>query len=82
MPARARSVVGGLVYHVLNRGNGRIRLFHKDEDFAAFERVLGERLERHPVDTLTYYLMGNRLALMETYQIEDISWALQQKPEP
>ena len=31
-----------MVYHVLNRGNGRLRLFHKDEDYDAFERVLAE----------------------------------------
>ncbi len=42
MPRTARAAEAGLVYHVLNRGNGRMRLFHKDEDFAAFERVLAE----------------------------------------
>ena len=36
-----------MVYHVLNRGNGRMPIFHKAEDFAAFERVLAERLERY-----------------------------------
>jgi len=25
-----------MVYHVLNRGNGRMRIFHKGEDFEAF----------------------------------------------
>jgi len=48
-----------VVYHVLNRGNGRLRLFLKDEDFAAFERVLAEGLDRYPVDLLTYCLMSN-----------------------
>ncbi|MCH7814103.1 MAG: hypothetical protein IID40_08795 [Planctomycetes bacterium] len=42
MPRTARAIEAGLVYHVLNRGNGRMRLFHKDEDFAAYERVLGQ----------------------------------------
>ena len=37
-----------MIYHVLNRGNGRMRLFHKDEDFAAFEKVLAQGLERYP----------------------------------
>jgi putative transposase len=49
---------------VLNRGNGRLRLFHKDADFAAIERVLGEGLERYPVDLLTYCLMGNHWHLV------------------
>ncbi|MGE4103917.1 MAG: hypothetical protein AB7E74_18295 [Pirellulales bacterium] len=29
MPRRARSIVGGYAYHVLNRANGRLRLFKK-----------------------------------------------------
>jgi putative transposase len=41
-----------------------MRLFHKDEDFAAFERVLAEGLERYPVDLLTYCLMGNHWHLV------------------
>jgi putative transposase len=54
----------GLAYHVLNRGNGRMRLFHKDDDFAAFERVLGQGLDRYPVDLLTYCLMHNHWHLI------------------
>ncbi len=41
-----------------------MRLFHKDEDFSAFERVLGEGLDRYPVDLLTYCLMGNHWHLV------------------
>src|SRR5438477_94512 len=33
MPRRARSIVGGYAYHVLNRANGRLRLFKKEADF-------------------------------------------------
>jgi hypothetical protein len=28
-----RVAPGGYVYHVLNRGNGRMRLFHKEADY-------------------------------------------------
>ena len=35
-----------MIYHVLNRGNGRLRLFHKEGDYDAFEQVLIERLKR------------------------------------
>jgi putative transposase len=59
MPRRARSIVGGYAYHVLNRANGRLRLFKKDADFAAFEAVLAEALERVPLRILGYTLMGN-----------------------
>jgi putative transposase len=53
-----------MVYHVLNRGNGRMRLFHKAADYEAFERVLAEGLERYPVDLLTYCVMPNHWHLV------------------
>ena len=54
------------MYHVTNRGNGRMRLFHKDGDFDGFERVLAEGLARYPVDLLSYCLMGNHWHLVVT----------------
>ncbi|HEX9596688.1 MAG TPA: transposase, partial [Anaerolineales bacterium] len=59
MPRRARSIVGGYAYHVLNRANGRLRLFKKDADFAAFEQILLEAHQRVPLRILAYVLMGN-----------------------
>ncbi len=53
-----------MIYHVLNRGNGRMRLFHKAEDYDAFERVLAEGLGRFPVALLTYCLMPNHWHLV------------------
>jgi putative transposase len=54
-----------MVYHVLNRGNGRRTLFGKDADFAAFIKLLGEALERFPtVDLLAYCLMSNHWHLL------------------
>jgi putative transposase len=40
MPRVGRIAPGGLVYHVMNRGNGRARLFHKPGDYDAFLRVM------------------------------------------
>jgi putative transposase len=59
MPRRARSLVGGYAYHVLNRANGRLRLFRRDSDFAAFEQVLAEAHDRVPLRILAYVVMGN-----------------------
>jgi putative transposase len=64
MPRTARAAEAGLIYHVINRGNGRMRLFHKDGDFASFEAVLAEGLGRYPVDLLTYCLMDNHWHLV------------------
>jgi putative transposase len=41
-----------------------MRLFHKAEDFAAFERVLAEGLERYPIELFTYCLMPNHWHLV------------------
>jgi putative transposase len=59
MPRRPRSILGGLVYHVLNRANARMSLFEKEEDYAALERVLEEAHERDPLRILAYCIMPN-----------------------
>ena len=59
MPRRARSIIGGYAYHVLNRANGRLRLFKKEADFAAFDNLIAEAFERIPLRVLGYTLMGN-----------------------
>jgi hypothetical protein len=40
MPRRARIAPGEIVYYALNRANGRNELFHKHEDYSAFERIM------------------------------------------
>jgi len=37
MPRPKRKCVGGIVYHVLNRANGRLRIFKKRADFGRNE---------------------------------------------
>ncbi len=41
-----------------------MRLFHKAGDYEAFERVLGEGLERYPVELFTYCVMPNHWHLV------------------
>ena len=59
MPRQARHAPGGLIYHVLNRAVARLPLFEKPADYAAFERVLCETLERFPMRILAYVVMPN-----------------------
>jgi putative transposase len=54
----------GFVYHVLNRGNGRGTIFHKDGDYHAFERVLCEAFEEVPMRLLAYCVMPNHWHLV------------------
>ena len=46
MPRTPRLDIAGYCYHVLNRANARYRMFRKDADFEAFERVLEEAVVR------------------------------------
>ena len=59
MPRCARVAPGGYVYHALNRGVARLALFEKAGDYEAFERVLVEAVERHPIRLLGYCVMPN-----------------------
>ncbi len=52
-----------MVFHVLNRGVGRRGIFQKDEDNAAFERVMAHALTAEPVRLLAYSLMPSRWRL-------------------
>jgi len=45
MPRMNRVAVGDTVFHVLNRSNGRVPIFHTDKDYAHFESLLLEGVE-------------------------------------
>jgi putative transposase len=64
MPRKLRRLEAGTIYHVLNRGNGRRRLFAKEKDFVAFLALLGEALRRFPVDLLAFCVLGNHWHLL------------------
>src|SRR5687767_1687689 len=59
MPRTARAAPGGDVYHVLNRAAARFRMLRTEKDFAAFNSILLEALERHPIRLLAYCVLGN-----------------------
>lgn len=64
MPRTSRASVGGVAYHVINRGNGCATVFHADGDYAAFTRLIGEACERLPLRVLAYCLMPNHFHLV------------------
>jgi len=49
---------------VLNRANGRLRIFRKDADFAAFEQILAEGMELHSMRLCSYCIMSNHWHLV------------------
>ena len=44
---------------MLNRGNRRDKLFFKDADYEAFERVLTEAVARHQLDLFCFCVLPN-----------------------
>jgi len=74
MPRIPRGLSDGLVYHVLNRGNGKQRVFHSDKDYEAFVSLMREAKERYSLKLLAYCLMPNHfhIVLMPA-QSEDLS---------
>jgi putative transposase len=59
MPRPKRADEANGIYHALNRANARGEIFKKPEDYDAFERILGEGLQRYPCRILSYQLMPN-----------------------
>ena len=59
MPRPKRADEANGIYHALNRGNARSKIFKKIGDYKAFEQILAEGLERYACRILTYQLMPN-----------------------
>ena len=58
MPRRRCLAAGDLAYHVLNRRVGRLPLFEKPADYAAFEKILGEAQAQTNIRIAAYCLMS------------------------
>ena len=63
MARKPRVSLGNICYHVLNRGNGRKTVFHKDGDYAAFLKLMKQASERIPMRLLSYCLLPNHFHL-------------------
>lgn len=76
MPRIARGLVDGFVYHILNRGNGKQQIFHKDQDYKAFINLMREAKDRYPVKIFAYSLMPNHfhMILMPIYAEKLSKW--------
>ena len=64
MPRIPRGQMPGLAYHVLNRGNGRATIFHKDADYRAFCELLYAAKKKFPVGLLGFCTMPNHFHLV------------------
>ena len=64
MPRTARAALGGVMYHLLNRGNGLRRVFRKPGDYLAFTNLLVAAQERAAVEVFAFCLMPKHWHLL------------------
>lgn len=64
MPRPKRIALGGYVYHAFNRANGRLRIFRKDSDFVAFEKILADGTALFSVRLCGYCILSNHWHLL------------------
>jgi len=64
MPRRPRNNSGGYAFHVLNRRAGKQKLFLTEADYEAFQKVLGEAVERVSMHLMAFCLMPNHWHLV------------------
>lgn len=64
MPRQARVAIGDEIYHVINRSNGMVKIFHNDSDYQHFESLLLEAKELTNMRILAYCIMPNHWHLI------------------
>lgn len=64
MPRIERGLADNIIYHVINRGNGRQEVFHKERDYNAFLKLIKEAKRRYSVKLFAYCLMPNHFHMV------------------
>ena len=64
MPRVARGLADGLIYHIINRGNGRQQVFHKEQDYRVFLERMEESIRRYSVRLYAHCLLSNHFHLL------------------
>jgi putative transposase len=64
MPRTSRAAIGGVVYHVLNRGNGRMNIFRKPGDYNAFVELILQAKQHADIEIFAFCLMPNHWHLV------------------
>ena len=64
MSRQPRTIIDNAPYHVLNRSNGRFRIFNTDTCFQRFCRLLSIASEKHRMPILAFCIMPNHWHLI------------------
>ena len=59
MPRTVRRLVGGVCYHVVNRGNAQATVFHTDAHYHAFIELISKACSRIDMRVIAFCLMPN-----------------------
>ena len=70
MPRQARVSVGGIIYHIVNRANGRVQIFNNTTDYKHFEDLMQEAKDLTGMRILAYCIMPNHFHLV-LYPVSD-----------
>lgn len=62
--------IGDHVYHVINRANGRLKIFEEDWMYQDFEYLLSEMKEQYEMRILAYIIMPNHWHML-LYPLKD-----------
>ena len=74
MPRIVRGLSENSIYHVLNRGNGKQKVFHKIQDYKAFIDLMKEAKDRYSVRIFAYCLMPNHFhIILMSLKAEELS---------
>ena len=71
MPRRARIVVPGIPWHIIQRGNNRSACFYTDDDYHKYLDTLKEQADKFDCLVHAYCLMTNHVHLLLTPTHED-----------
>lgn len=64
MPRIRRSLVDSAIYHVINRGNSKQEIFHKDMDYEIFIDLIRKTKLKYKIQIFAYCLMPNHFHIL------------------
>ena len=66
MPRRPRLAIGGIPWHIIQRGNNRSACFYSEQDYQYYLQTLGEQSKKYDCAIHAYVLMTNHVHLLIT----------------